>query len=214
MVLGAGVSALVAPLVTPHKATVLRAAADGDAAVVQEALINRRTVHNFDNDKAVPETVLRRAVECAIRAPNHRITEPWKFVSLGSEAVAAIAALNAASIADPGRAAAKAKRWAEIRHWLLVTSTITPGDALRSREDYAASCCAVQNLQLSLAADGVGTKWTSGAIQQNPDFARICGIDPSTEDVVGVVWYGYPAGAAAGPTSRKRGVDDVLSRIP
>ena len=186
----------------------------GDGDVVQRALLSRRTVHTFDNARPVPQRILRRAVACAIRAPNHRLTEPWRFVSLGPEAVAAIAALNAASIGDPARAAAKAARWAEIRHWLLVTAAVTPGDAVRTREDYAAACCAVRNLQLALAADGVGAKWTSGAVQRTPDFARICGVDADAETVVGVVWYGFPADEPAKPTRRKRGVDDVLSRVP
>ena len=143
---------------------------------VHEALRSRRTVHNFDNDRAVPDDVLHRAVEAATYAPNHKLTEPWRFRRLGGDAIAAIASLNAASISDPDKAAKKAKRWADIRNWLVVTSRITADDELLTREDYAATCCAVQNLQLSFAADNVGTKWTSGDIQRTPEFERICGV--------------------------------------
>ena len=182
---------------------------------VHEALRTRRTVHNFDNDRAVPDEVLHRAVEAATYAPNHKMTEPWLFRRLGRDAIEAIASLNAASIADPAKAAAKAKRWADIKNWLVVTSRITPGDDLLTREDYAATCCAVQNLQLSFAADGVGTKWTSGDIQRTPEFERICGVDGNAECVCGVIWYGYAAdGAAPAAPRRKLGVDEVLVSIP
>ena len=182
---------------------------------VHEALRTRRTVHNFDNDRAVPDEVLHRAVEAATYAPNHKMTEPWLFRRLGRDAIEAIAALNAASISDPVKAEKKAKRWAEIRNWLVVTSRITPGDDLLTREDYAATCCAVQNLQLSFAADGVGTKWTSGDIQRTPEFERICGVDGDAECVCGVIWYGYAAdGAAPAAPRRKLGVDEVLVSIP
>ena len=164
---------------------------------VHEALRTRRTVHNFDNSRDVPDEVLHRAIEAATYAPNHKMTEPWLFRRLGTDAIAAIASLNAASIADPEKAAKKAKRWAEIRNWLVVTSRITPGDELLTREDYAATCCAVQNLQLSFAADGIGTKWTSGDIQRTPEFERICGVDGDAECVCGVIWYGYAADGAA-----------------
>ena len=182
---------------------------------VHEALRTRRTVHNFDNDRAVPDEVLHRAVEAATYAPNHKMTEPWLFRRLGRDAIEAIAALNAASISDPVKAEKKAKRWAEIRNWLVVTSRITPGDDLLTREDYAATCCAVQNLQLSFAADNVGTKWTSGDIQRTPEFERICGVDGDAECVCGVIWYGYAAdGAAPAAPRRKLGVDEVLVSIP
>ncbi len=182
---------------------------------VHEALRTRRTVHNFDNDRAVPDEVLHRAVEAATYAPNHKMTEPWLFRRLGQDAIEAIASLNAASIADPEKAAKKAKRWADIRNWLVVTSRITPGDELLTREDYAATCCAVQNMQLSFAADGVGTKWTSGDIQRTPGFERICGVDGDAECVCGVIWYGYAAdGAAPAAPKRKLGLDQVLLKVP
>ena len=182
---------------------------------VHEALRTRRTVHNFDNARAVPDDVLHRAIEAATYAPNHKMTEPWLFRRLGQDAIAAIASLNAASISDPEKAAKKAKRWAEIRNWLVVTSRITPGDELLTREDYAATCCAVQNMQLSFAADNVGTKWTSGDIQRTPEFERICGVDGDRECVAGVIWYGYAAdGATPAAPKRKLGVGEVLLTVP
>ena len=96
-----------------------------------------------------------------------------------------------------------------------MTSRVTPGDDLLTREDYAATCCAVQNMQLSFAADGVGTKWTSGDIQRTPDFERICGVDGDAECVCGVIWYGYAAdGAAPSAPKRKLGVGEVLLSVP
>ena len=182
---------------------------------VHEALRSRRTVHNFDNSRDVPDDVLHRAIEAATYAPNHKMTEPWLFRRLGSDAIAAIASLNAASISDPEKAAKKAKRWADIKSWIVVTSRITPDDELLTREDYAATCCAVQNMQLSFAADGVGCKWTSGDIQRTPEFERICGVDGNAECVCGVIWYGYAAdGAAPAAPRRKLGVDEVLVSIP
>ena len=172
-------------------------------------------MHNFDNSRDVPDEVLYRAVEAATYAPNHKLTEPWRFRRLGRDAIAAIASLNAASISDPDKAAKKAKRWADIRNWLVVTSRITADDELLTREDYAATCCAVQNLQLSFAADNVGTKWTSGDIQRTPEFERICGVDGKAECVCGVIWYGYAAdGAAPAAPRRKLGVGEVLLTVP
>ena len=203
------------PLLAPALIAALSFAPAAALSPVHEALRSRRTVHNFDNDRAVPDEVLHRAIEAATYAPNHKMTEPWLFRRLGRDAIEAIASLNAASIADPEKAAKKAKRWADIRNWLVVTSRVTPGDDLLTREDYAATCCAVQNLQLSFAADGVGTKWTSGDIQRTPAFEQICGVDGNLECVCGVIWYGYAAdGAAPAAPRRKLGVEEVLLNVP
>jgi nitroreductase len=36
-------------------------------------------VSNFDRDQPVPEISVLRALEAARWAPNHRLTEPWRF---------------------------------------------------------------------------------------------------------------------------------------
>ena len=97
--------------------------------------------------RAVPDDVLHRAVEAATYAPNHKMTEPWLFRRLGTDAIEAIAATECRRSQTP-MAAKKAKRWADIRKLARGDVAITPGDELLTREDYAATCCAVQNLQL------------------------------------------------------------------
>jgi nitroreductase len=42
-----------------------------------------------------------------------------------------------------------------------------------AREDFAACCCAVQNICLSLHAQGIGTKWTTGPVNFHPQFRQV-----------------------------------------
>jgi len=56
------------------------------AASFQSLLIGRRTVDHFD-ETPVNVDVLRRAVECAIAAPNRSGSEPWRFIQVGPETV-------------------------------------------------------------------------------------------------------------------------------
>ena len=80
---------------------------------------------------------------------------------------------------------------------------------MRANAPRAACCCAVQNLCLSLHADGIGTKWTSGAVNFDPRFADAAGL-PADEYVVGTIWFGRNAGAPP-PMPRKRlAIEDVL----
>jgi hypothetical protein len=45
----------------------------------QSLLIGRRTIAQFDQTP-VRDDVLRRAVQCAIAAPNRSTSEPWRYV--------------------------------------------------------------------------------------------------------------------------------------
>ena len=79
------------------------------------------------------------------------------------------------------------------------------------REDYAACAAATQNFMLHLWKAGIGSKWTTGDITRDPRFYEILGIDADREDVVGLVWYGYPK---LTPEQSRRGVDEVLTQLP
>eukprot|EP00590_Aulacoseira_subarctica_P007417 CAMPEP_0172434708 /NCGR_PEP_ID=MMETSP1064-20121228/70777_1 /TAXON_ID=202472 /ORGANISM="Aulacoseira subarctica , Strain CCAP 1002/5" /LENGTH=245 /DNA_ID=CAMNT_0013182947 /DNA_START=880 /DNA_END=1617 /DNA_ORIENTATION=- len=187
--------------------------------VVMDALLQRRTVNNFDTSP-VPDSVLYRAVKAAIAAPCHGLSEPWRFIELGEKTISEIAALNAADLAkkDPTKAEEKRKRWTAIPGWCVVTSakSSSESDGLKEKEDYAATCCAIQYFMLAMWAEGVCTKWTTGPVTRTDQFAKLCGIDLTKEQLVGCIWYGFASGGLASVPAplRKRGVDDVLSTHP
>lgn len=178
---------------------------------VARLIRSRRTVHLFEPEP-VPEAVVLRALDLARWAPNHRLTEPWRFVLLGPETARAVADLNAEMVTERrGASAGEAKRvrWRAIPGWLVVTCR-TSEDAVREREDYAACCCAVQNLQLYLWSEGVGVKWTTGPVTRTARFYDLLGLDAERERVVGLLWYGRPA---AVPATARRPLEGVLVRL-
>lgn len=189
--------------------------ADHEKVMLAKALTNRRTVNNFETT-TVSDDVVKRAIEAAIHAPCHKMTEPWRFILLGDETISKIAALNAAEISkkDLAKGAKKKKRWEAIPGWCVVTSAKSDG-GLQEREDYAATCCALQNFMLSLWAEGVGTKWTTGPITRTNEFAELCGVDPNAEVVVGCIWYGFASNKEPIPVpKRRKSIEDVTSRRP
>ena len=145
------------------------------------------------------------------------MTEPWRFIHLGDETISKIAALNAAEIAkkDPIKGEKKKARWEAIPGWCVVTAAKSDG-GLQEREDFAATCCAIQNFMLSLWAEGVGTKWTTGPITRTVEFAELCGVDPGTEEVAGCIWYGFASGGLESVPlpKRKRSIENVTSTRP
>lgn len=192
------------------------AAAQGGAAIVHDVICSRRTINAFRAE--LPDgwnAALRRAVEAATFAPNHKRTEPWRFHLLGPQAIRRVCELNAELVTAKKGAEAGAKkldRWLAMPGWLVVTCARSEPSmdvpAGIAREDYAACCCAVQNLCLSLHAEGIGTKWTTGPVNFDKRFSEAAGLSDA-EYVVGTIWFGEAVGPHPAPPS-KRPIDDIL----
>ena len=187
------------------------------AVSFQSLLIGRRTVDHFD-ETPVNDDVLRRAVECAIAAPNRRMSEPWRFVQLGPETVQRLVELKLKlhKNMETDDGLSSILDWTRIPGWCVVTTKLTPNQPHDELEDFRSTSCAIQNFMLSMWSEGIGTKWTSGPVQNTPEFAKLCGIDTTQEKVVGCIWFGFPTGGlvAADPKRRKKSANDVLSRLP
>lgn len=185
---------------------------------LHDLILSRRTINEFEPE--LPnywEFNLEKAIEAATYAPNHKRTEPWRFHLLGANAIQRVCELNAELVAakkGPAAGEKKLERWLAMPGWLVVTQVVNEEDANSNiptslaREDYAACCCAVQNLCLSLHANGMGTKWTTGPVNFDDRFAGAVGLSDN-EVVVGTIWFGKPAGTPS-PPKKKLKLDEVF----
>ena len=177
--------------------------------IIAERIRSRRSTNLFLKQK-VKVDLVRNAVELARWAPNHHLTEPWHFYLLGEKKKAASVELIRTIVTEsksPEMGDHKAKSAAAIPGWLVVTCRKS-ADELRGREDYAACCCAVQNILLYLSEAGVASKWTTGRITRDARFFDLLDIDPDEEYVVALVWYGYPKVL---PTQTRKDVSEILT---
>jgi nitroreductase len=182
-------------------------AAEEFAAVLR----GRRSIDLFVPG-AIDEERIRAAIEVARWAPNHRLTEPWRFYLLGPATMRAVV-----DLAVELEVAAKGERAGPVRRArlegvpnMLVLTSRRSDDTLTDRENYAACCCAAQNLMLYLWRQGIGVKWTTGGITRQPRFHELLGIDPASEAVVGFFWYGVPKVV---PTQKRRPVEEILTEL-
>ena len=162
-----------------------------------EAIRTRRTAHRWLSTP-VPEDVIQRGLEAAHYAPCHRLTWPWRFTLPGPNAREALldvgvrlkAAKKGVEVTDAYRQTLVPK----LRHpALVVASQVLADDAFTREEDYAASSCAIQNLCLSVHADGYYSKWSTGGLTRHADTYQILGIDEKVERIIGFIWIGVPS---------------------
>lgn len=178
---------------------------------VAEVIRDRRTINAFQPGLP-PKDLILRAIDLARWAPNHYLTEPWNFYLLSEKTKNKIVALNTELVrtAKGGdAAAAKQQRWSEIPGWMVVTCDRSE-DPQRAREDYASCCCAIHSFSLFLWSEGVGVKWTTGDVTRDPRFYEYIWADPKLEEVVGLIWYGYPEEV---PVTVRKPVSEIVIEI-
>jgi nitroreductase len=174
-------------------------------------LRGRRSIDLFEPD-SVPADVVLAAIEVARWAPNHRLTEPWRFYLLGPATLAPVIDLAVElEIAKKGERAGPIRRarLAGVPGMFVLTNARSDDPSLE-REDYAACCCAAQNLMLYLWGKGIGVKWTTGGITRQPRFYELLGIDSAKESIVGLFWYGVPKVI---PTQKRRPVEEIVTEL-
>jgi nitroreductase len=178
-----------------------------------EIIISRRTIHDFIADKFPDKKIIKDAIETSRWAPNHQLTEPWHFYLLGKETISSLCELNMGLLTESKGievAEKKIKRWQSIPGWLVVTCERSD-DELMFQENYAACCCVIQNLMLSLWEKGIGTKWSTGPVTREDQFYDTIWVNKKLESVVGLIWYGYPAEI---PQTMRKPLQQVLTELP
>ena len=179
---------------------------------ISEIILERRTINRFLPDSAPPRDVVIRALEHAVYAPNHYLTQPWRFYLLGPESRTKIRDLNAELVNKKKgeKAAAVVSRiWEQVPGWLLMTSQ-RANDEVQELEEYAACCCAAQNLMLYLWEKGIGVKWNTGKVARHARFLSMLGIDADKEKTVGLFWYGVPD---EHPRTTRKPIDSVVTNL-
>jgi nitroreductase len=174
------------------------------------AAINRRTSVRRFRDQAVPRAVVEQLLECAVRAPNHKLTQPWRFAVLLGGAKDRFAEIRARhrlkrydDPATPEAHAAADKVRRETREtpvFVVAMSAVNP-DELTREEDYAATMMAIANFITAAQSLDLGTYLKTGGVMRDPAFLELAGV-PERFRVVGVISLGYPAEEEA-PRRRK-----------
>jgi nitroreductase len=184
--------------------------AETQAQQAVDAVIRaRRTVKAFTG-APVPRAQLMELFEAARWAPNHRMSEPWRFTVLEKPRIAALAAFLAsepaiAAVPDPVKGAAKIAKLLERLAGagaLVVAGWERAGDPAIDLEDHAAAAAAVQNLLLAAQARGIASYWSTTAALMHPRTLAWCGCDGAREGCLGWLWLGTPAETPAPPPRR------------
>jgi len=165
---------------------------------VEEAIRSRRT-HKVYGSEPVDRATLDELLELATWAPNHHLTNPWRFRVLGPRTRDALKAA-----AGP-EAAAKLDR----APTLVCVSVVQQGeDPVADEEDLLATGCAVYALLLAAHARGLAAYWRTPAVLRTPEGRAALGL-PDGERAIALVHLGPPRQQKA-PPARAPATDVVV----
>jgi nitroreductase len=157
---------------------------------LEKAIRTRRTHKAYGNREVDPAT-LAELVELARWAPNHNLTNPWRFRVLGPQARERLMALAEAE--KPGSAAKLARA-----PTLIAVSAVQGGDPSQDRDDVLATAVAAYLMLLGAHARGLAGYWRTVALLDEPRGRAILGIEPG-ETPVGLLYLGDPVQAQRVP---------------
>jgi nitroreductase len=166
-----------------------------------EAAIRARRTHKQYESQPVEETVVRELLDLARFAPNHKLTNPWRFRLLGPETRAGIDELAGE------KEAAKLRR----APTLVLATAVLSEDPLLAEEDMHAVACAVYAVLLGATERGLASYWRSPVSFHEDPIRDYLGL-AENERVVALIHLGPPASEP--PEKERAPLEDVFSVLP
>ena len=180
-----------------NKLSSTTAAIPDTKVTVYEALYRRRMSWDFQ-DRPVAKEVVERMLSTAVWAPNHRLTEPWRFFVVNKDSgirnMLGDMAFEASMDRNNNPDRAEKTRQAQLDPPILIYVYTVPGtNESATTENYASVCCAVQNISLTGVAEGLAVTLETGGITGHPRLSETLGADAEWS-LVGLLSVGIPAG--------------------
>ena len=141
---------------------------------VDEAIRTRRT-HKAYGPEPVDRETLEELFELARWAPNHHLTNPWRFRVLGPTALAALK--EAAGTEQAGK--------------LDRAPTLVLVSSVGNEEDRDATAAAAYIVLLAAHARGLASYWRTPAVVHTPEGRAALGVG-GDEQVLGLIHLGPP----------------------
>lgn len=161
-----------------------------------EAIRSRRTWKCF-TDEPLTREELEELFELARWAPNHKLTQPWRFRVVGPETRRRLCELVAEQAkgavpesADPQKVADVAVKKLQRSPTIVAASYLRNPDPKLEPEDHAASAIAIYIMLLGATERGLAGFWRTPALLRTAEGLELLGIGPD-EAALGLIHFGH-----------------------
>ena len=151
---------------------------DSSATLPFDAAVRSRRTHKVFGREPVSRETLDELFDLARWAPNHHLTQPWRFRVVGPQALAALKAAT-----DDG--GVKLER----APTLIVASVVRQSDPVADQEDLCAAACACFIVLAAAHVRGLAGYWRTPAVLRTQAGLEAVGV-PGGERVLGLLHLG------------------------
>lgn len=168
---------------------------------VNEAIRTRRSVGKVATE--IPDrSLIEKVLEAARWAPNHHLTQPWKYFVLTGNARnrlgEVLVQIKAEGMTEDERLKAsiqlERERQKPLRAPVILAAAVSPSadPKVEEIEEICAVAAGVQNALLTAHALGLGAIWRTGKPAYSPRMKAFFGL-LEKETLLGFLYIGYPS---------------------
>lgn len=162
---------------------------------IKQVLENRKSVFQKDfTNQPISRETIEALLECANSAPNHKRTQPWRFVIFQGDGRKALGDALASAYekqTPPEKFLEKSRealREKSLTSDTVIAISVAYSGSVPAWEEVAATACSVQNMWIAASAIGIGAYWgTPGVIKSMHDFLEL----QDNEECLGFLYMGY-----------------------
>ncbi len=189
--------------------------AEGRSSVI-EVISSRRSSGRVSEDVPTRE-LIETMLEAATWAPNHRLTQPWRYVVLAGDARLELASATVrAQIRREQPSPDEIDRLHEIARTKVLRAPLiiavgvepSPDPKVPEIEEVCAGAAAIQNMLLTAHELGLAAVWRTGDACAALEVKQFLHLTASSL-VLGFVYVGYPSAPA--PSKSRRPASDFTT---
>jgi nitroreductase len=166
--------------------------------------VRTRRTHKAFRPEPVERATLEELFDLARWAPNHNLTNPWRFRVLGPQALGRLK--QAAEAIEPG-----SERKLDRAPTLVVSTVKLDGDAVQRQEDLIAGAIATYLVLLAAHDRGLAGYWRTPAVLREQGGLAAVEI-PAEESVLGLLYLGRPTQLKEPP--QRAAVAEIVRYLP
>lgn len=180
---------------------------------------DRRSIRPSDfTDREVRREIVEVVLGNAVWAPNHGLTQPWRFTVFTGEGRQRLSTFAGEEYTRTTPAEKFMQRKFDNMVQRPLQSTVVvalgmerdPKGKIPLLEEELAMACAVQNMYLTCTAYGLGAFWGTGAVLTGEGMVRFLGLRPE-DRCLGLFFMGYPK--IEWPKGYRKPLPDVVRYI-
>ncbi|MES2627145.1 MAG: nitroreductase family protein [Pseudomonadota bacterium] len=154
-------------------------------------------------EPAPADAALDQILKAGLRAPDHGMLRPWRFLVVEGEARRKLGELfvNCLQPQTPEQKAKLLDSPMRAPMIIVCVATIKDHPKVPAIEQICSAAAAVQNMAVAIHALNFGAIWKTGEVAYNPAVKAALGLSP-TDAIVGYLYVGTP-------TTRERVVPEL-----